>query len=111
MQFPSLAHLSLAFVMSASLAVAIPHDFNRKTSSAGSGVISGCSQQTITACASGSNETATAASEIQCFRELCFDQAATRNPKRQLQCTEENLNQCAIMEWRDAEDCFRQFCL
>ena len=47
-----------------------------------------------------------------CFASACAPAADLRTLKRQEDtCTEENLVKCAIEEWREAETCFREFCL
>ena len=47
-----------------------------------------------------------------CFASACAPAIDPRTLKRQEDtCTEENLVQCAITEWREAETCFREFFL
>ncbi|KAK6834039.1 hypothetical protein PG990_001135 [Apiospora arundinis] len=52
---------------------------------------------------------------VQCFAKVCANMDIpphTGNTKRavNIQCTDYNLFQCTIVEWRDAGDCIRTFC-
>ena len=48
-----------------------------------------------------------------CFASTCAPavEAGTRPKREEDLCTEYNLVQCAIVEWRQAETCFQELCL
>ncbi|KAI1251251.1 hypothetical protein MGN70_008315 [Eutypa lata] len=46
-----------------------------------------------------------------CFAKVCALEVDLKVMKRQDTCTEENLVQCAVTEWREAEVCFQELCL
>ena len=46
-----------------------------------------------------------------CFAKVCAPGIDLKVLKRQDTCTEENLIQCAVVEWRQAEGCFQELCL
>ncbi|KAI2470953.1 hypothetical protein F4781DRAFT_388991 [Annulohypoxylon bovei var. microspora] len=108
MKFTALPNVAMILVMCASLIAALPVDAEghpiRGIKSLRS---SGCSMSKIRDCV---NDTGLESS--LCFAQVCSGtQKKMRVIKRQDQCTEENLLQCAVMEWREAEVCFQELCL
>ncbi|KAI1481221.1 hypothetical protein F4774DRAFT_62012 [Daldinia eschscholtzii] len=93
----------------ASLVTALPVDTESRTISTPRSTISNnCSMDKIRECVDDTGLESTI-----CFKQVCAGvQGTPRKTKRQEdQCTEENLLQCAVMEWREAEVCFQEFCL
>ncbi|GAP85788.1 hypothetical protein SAMD00023353_1400780 [Rosellinia necatrix] len=66
----------------------------------------GCNKDAIDACVASTGQTNSA-----CFGHLCADKPINAVAKRQSECTEENLLQCAILDWNEAQACFQQLCL
>ncbi|KAI0908155.1 hypothetical protein F4824DRAFT_495449 [Ustulina deusta] len=67
----------------------------------------GCNQDAIQTCV-----TSTGQDSLTCFGHLCAGRPIEAVAKRQGDdCTEENLLQCAILDWNEAQACFQQFCL
>ncbi|TGJ84263.1 hypothetical protein E0Z10_g4496 [Xylaria hypoxylon] len=67
----------------------------------------GCSQDAINACITSTGQESSA-----CFGHLCAGRPIETAAKRQVdECTEENLLQCAILDWNEAQACFQQLCL
>ncbi|KAI1380640.1 hypothetical protein F4677DRAFT_404149 [Hypoxylon crocopeplum] len=110
MKFLRLPNDVLALVMCASLATALPLEVDSSTSSAVKEIRSSeCSLNKIQECVAD-----TGLESTLCFKQVCvgIEGAKPRMTKRQEdQCTEENLFQCAVMEWREAEVCFQELCL
>lgn len=67
-----------------------------------------CNKEAIDSCVAATGQTGSA-----CFGHLCAGRsiAADGVAKRQGDCTEENLFQCAILDWNEAQACFQQLCL
>ncbi|GAW19849.1 hypothetical protein EKO27_g749 [Xylaria grammica] len=66
-----------------------------------------CSKAAIDACVTSTGQESSA-----CFGHLCADRPIETVAKRQVDnCTEENLLQCAILDWNEAQACFQQLCL
>ena len=66
----------------------------------------GCNKDAIDACVTATGEDGSA-----CFGHLCAGRPLERMVKRQDDCTEDNLLQCAILDWNQAQVCFQQLCL
>ncbi|KAK8135920.1 hypothetical protein PG984_003860 [Apiospora sp. TS-2023a] len=53
---------------------------------------------------------------VQCFAKVCANMdipphnGTAKRANVNIQCTDQNLFQCTIVEWRDAGDCIRTFC-
>ncbi|KAI1400030.1 hypothetical protein F4819DRAFT_487924 [Hypoxylon fuscum] len=114
MKFPVLPNVTVVLTICASLIAALPLEAEAiKTSSTKNIRRSDCSMQKIRECVND-----TGLESTLCLAQVCASAEGEtptptpRNTKRQDdQCTEENLVQCAIMEWREAEICFQEFCL
>ncbi|KAI1428661.1 hypothetical protein F5Y12DRAFT_681669 [Xylaria sp. FL1777] len=66
-----------------------------------------CNKNAIDACV-----TATGQDSSACFGYLCAGRPIETVVKREGdQCTEDNLLQCAILDWQEAQACFQEFCL
>ncbi|KAI0967344.1 hypothetical protein F4678DRAFT_249684 [Xylaria arbuscula] len=65
----------------------------------------GCTKDAIDAC------TTTGQDSSACFGYLCAGRSLETIAKRQDDCTEDNLLQCAILDWNEAQACFQEFCL
>ncbi|KAI1293886.1 hypothetical protein F5Y03DRAFT_399844 [Xylaria venustula] len=65
----------------------------------------GCNKDAIDTC------TTTGQDSSACFGYLCAGRALETIAKRQDSCTEDNLLQCAILDWNEAQACFQEFCL
>ncbi|KAI0431135.1 hypothetical protein F5Y09DRAFT_305677 [Xylaria sp. FL1042] len=67
----------------------------------------GCNKDTIDACVTSTGQDSSA-----CFGHLCAGRPLETVTKRQGDdCTEDNLLQCAILDWNEAQACFQQLCL
>ncbi|KAI1737031.1 hypothetical protein F4680DRAFT_430025 [Xylaria scruposa] len=66
----------------------------------------GCNRDAINACV-----TSTGQDSSTCFGHLCAGRPIERAVKRQDDCTEDNLLQCAILDWNEAQACFQSLCL
>ncbi|KAI1128857.1 hypothetical protein F5Y10DRAFT_264744 [Nemania abortiva] len=66
----------------------------------------GCNKDAITTCVTSTGEDGSA-----CFGHLCAGRPLERMVKRQDECTEDNLLQCAILDWNQAQVCFQELCL
>ncbi|KAH8157254.1 hypothetical protein CIB48_g10991 [Xylaria polymorpha] len=66
----------------------------------------GCNRDAINACVTSTGQDSSA-----CFGHLCAGRPIERAVKRQDDCTEENLLQCAILDWNEAQACFQSLCL
>ncbi|KAI0146937.1 hypothetical protein GGR57DRAFT_478071 [Xylariaceae sp. FL1272] len=65
-----------------------------------------CNINVINQCVAATGETS-----VNCFGHFCAGkELETTKTKRQDQCTEENLNACAIMDWIEAQICFQELC-
>ncbi|KAI0892134.1 hypothetical protein F4806DRAFT_245802 [Annulohypoxylon nitens] len=112
MKFAAFPNVAMVLIMCASLVAAMPASLPfdveghtiRTIKSLRS---SGCTMQQIRDCVND-----TGLESTLCFAQVCSgSQKKARVIKRQDQCTEENLLQCAVMEWREAEVCFQELCL
>ncbi|KAI1327217.1 hypothetical protein F5Y16DRAFT_200573 [Xylariaceae sp. FL0255] len=65
-----------------------------------------CTLAAINDCAASTGQTST-----QCFTSLCVNKLRQTTVKRQSECTEDNLEICAIQDYEDPELCFEQLCL
>ncbi|KAI0471244.1 hypothetical protein F4859DRAFT_484918 [Xylaria cf. heliscus] len=65
----------------------------------------GCNRDAINTCV-----TSTRQDSSTCFGALCAGRAIEKAVKREDQCTEENLLQCAILDWNEAQACFQSLC-
>ncbi|KAI1350983.1 hypothetical protein F5Y01DRAFT_135325 [Xylaria sp. FL0043] len=66
-----------------------------------------CNKEAIDACV-----TSTGQDSSTCFGHLCAGRSLEIVTKRQGDdCTEDNLLQCAILDWQEAQACFQQLCL
>ncbi|KAJ8129422.1 hypothetical protein O1611_g4209 [Lasiodiplodia mahajangana] len=98
---------AVAVAMSVSPAVALAIGENRSSVKAAIGLRDlGCNKDAITTCVTSTGEDGSV-----CFGHLCAGRPLERMVKRQDQCTEENLLQCAILDWNEAQVCFQQLCL
>ncbi|CAJ2503024.1 Uu.00g104180.m01.CDS01 [Anthostomella pinea] len=108
MRFPSTTGFALALAIGASLVAALPGAARNGTTLVAPSSAADCSKESIANCvaSTGSNSTT-------CFGHLCAGRELKKMRKRQddLECTEENLLECAVMEWREAEVCFEELCL
>lgn len=90
--------------LGASLATAAPVD----TTTPSSVRSTECSADAISQCAA-----ATGLDNTTCFAQLCTTltppelRRRADNPK----CTEQNLLDCAVTQWRNPDICFQEFCL
>ncbi|KAI0406483.1 hypothetical protein F4802DRAFT_100064 [Xylaria palmicola] len=66
----------------------------------------GCHKEAVDTCV-----TSTGQGFSTCFIQLCAGRPTERAAKRQDNCTEDNLLECAILEWNEAQTCFQQLCL
>ena len=67
----------------------------------------GCNKESINACVASTGQDSSA-----CFGNLCAGRPPeTAVTKRQDDCTEDNLLQCAILDWNEAQACFQDLCL
>ncbi|KAF3058527.1 hypothetical protein GL218_05925 [Daldinia childiae] len=109
MKFFALPNIATILAVSASLVVALPLEAEANTiNTTRSTTSNDCSMDKIRECVADTGLESTI-----CFKQVCAGvQGTPRKTKRQEdQCTEENLLQCAVMEWREAEVCFQEFCL
>ncbi|XXH03799.1 hypothetical protein Hte_010205 [Hypoxylon texense] len=110
MMVPVLSNIAMVVALCASLAAALPVEIDANAVYTTKGIrSSGCSMENIRECIDD-----TGLESTLCFAKVCgTDETPTaRMTKRQDdQCTEENLLQCAVMEWREAEICFQELCL
>ncbi|KAI1462681.1 hypothetical protein F4805DRAFT_452506 [Annulohypoxylon moriforme] len=112
MKFAAFPNVAMILVMCASIITAMPAalpvDVEGHTIRAMKSLrSSGCSMAKIRDCVND-----TGLESTLCFAQVCSGaQKKMRVVKRQDQCTEENLLQCAVMEWREAEVCFQELCL
>ncbi|KAI1081046.1 hypothetical protein F5B20DRAFT_69843 [Whalleya microplaca] len=107
MRFPIVQHLVLTLVMGISLIAAMPFEADGSTTNATRS--KDCTSAAIANCV-----LETGLESGACFAKMCagIQEADLKKTKRQDdQCTEENLLQCAVGEWRDAEICFQEYCL
>lgn len=98
MRVSTYLQIAMAVAASASpvvVAAAVPRD-----------VSSSCNKEAIDSCVASTAQTGST-----CFVQLCAGAAADGVAKRQSDCTEENLFQCAILDWNEAQACFQQLCL
>ncbi|KAI0528167.1 hypothetical protein F5B22DRAFT_24468 [Xylaria bambusicola] len=65
-----------------------------------------CNKEAINACVASTGQ-----QSEDCFGHLCAGRPLKKVVKRQDQCTEENLLQCAILDWNEAQACFQDLCL
>ncbi len=65
-----------------------------------------CEEEAVASCVSR-----TGLDGPTCFAMVCAPEIDLKVLKRQDTCTEENLVQCAVVEWRQAEICFQELCL
>ncbi|KAI0877482.1 hypothetical protein GGS24DRAFT_120610 [Hypoxylon argillaceum] len=65
-----------------------------------------CSKEAIASCTTTTGQDGSA-----CFGHLCAGRPLEMMVKRQDDCTEDNLLQCAILDWNQAQVCFQQLCL
>ncbi|KAI1773446.1 hypothetical protein F4818DRAFT_110066 [Hypoxylon cercidicola] len=111
MQVPAFSNIATVLALCASLVAALPVEAEGNTIYTTKGIrSSGCSMGTIRDCIDD-----TGLESTLCFAKVCGGTEGTptaRRTKRQDdQCTEENLLQCTVMEWREAEICFQELCL
>ncbi|KAI0108120.1 hypothetical protein F4814DRAFT_426864 [Daldinia grandis] len=109
MKFFALLNVATVLIVSASLVAALPLEAKANTINITRSTTSNdCSMDKIRECVADTGLESTI-----CFKQVCAGvQGTPRKTKRQDdQCTEENLFQCAVMEWREAEVCFQEFCL
>ncbi|KAJ8110004.1 hypothetical protein ONZ43_g5989 [Nemania bipapillata] len=66
----------------------------------------GCNKDAIATCTASTGQDGSA-----CFGHLCAGRPLEMMVKRQDECTEDNLLQCAILDWNQAQVCFQQLCL
>ncbi|KAI1366159.1 hypothetical protein F5Y08DRAFT_144563 [Xylaria arbuscula] len=66
----------------------------------------GCNKESINACVASTGQDSSA-----CFGSLCAGRPLETVTKRQDDCTEDNLLQCAILDWNQAQACFQDLCL
>lgn len=67
-----------------------------------------CSRDAIDRC----RDSGTGLDWPTCFASVCAPAIEPGSFKREEElCTEQNLVQCAIVEWREAETCFQELCL
>ncbi|KAI5923195.1 hypothetical protein F4810DRAFT_710945 [Camillea tinctor] len=105
MRYPVVSHLAFACAIGASIAAAITPNIGRD----GSGPMSirqnaDCAKSAVDSCiAATGNDFAT------CFEQICVGTQSSRKMKRDDECSEENLFQCAATQ--DPSDCFQEFCL
>ncbi|KAI0012222.1 hypothetical protein F4779DRAFT_614671 [Xylariaceae sp. FL0662B] len=107
MRLPIVQTLALTLALGISLVAAIPFEADGSTTNnTGS---EDCTSKAINNCVA-----LTGLGSAACFAQVCagIREADLKMAKRQEDsCTEENLLQCAVGEWRDAEVCFQEFCL
>ncbi|KAI1463942.1 uncharacterized protein F4812DRAFT_445038 [Daldinia caldariorum] len=109
MKFLAVPTIATFLAACASLGSALPVEAEaNKISTPRSSTSNNCSMDKIRECVDDTGLESTI-----CFKQVCAGvQGTPRKTKRQEdQCTEENLLQCAVMEWREAEVCFQEFCL
>ncbi|KAK7911454.1 hypothetical protein PG985_013935 [Apiospora marii] len=110
-----------AFALALSVVAAFPTNSNSTTSSpvpmsdAQADPRNKCSpnrvKSTVYTCAAHGQMT-----PVQCFAKVCAGMdipphnGTTKRAAVNIQCTDQNLFQCTIVEWRDAGDCIRTFC-
>ncbi|KAI0601503.1 hypothetical protein F4775DRAFT_589283 [Biscogniauxia sp. FL1348] len=105
MRYPIFSHLAFACAIGASIAAAITPNTGRDVS----GTVETrqnveCSKSAVDSCVA-----ATGADGTACFEQICVGTQSSRKMKRDDQCSEDNLFQCAAT--RDPSDCFQEFCL
>ncbi|KAI0842590.1 hypothetical protein F5Y06DRAFT_258024 [Hypoxylon sp. FL0890] len=109
MKFSALPNVTMVLAMCASLVAALPLETEVNMISTMKSIrSSGCSLSSIQECVED-----TGLESTLCFQKVCAGvQGTPKRVKRQDdQCTEENLLQCAVQEWREAEVCFQELCL
>ncbi|OTA84697.1 hypothetical protein M434DRAFT_36352 [Hypoxylon sp. CO27-5] len=109
MKFLALPNVTMVLAMCASLVAALPLDVEGNTIGVAKSIRSSdCSLSKIQECVDD-----TGLESTLCFKQVCAGtQGTPKMVKRQDdQCTEENLLQCAVQEWREAEVCFQELCL
>ncbi|KAI1142546.1 hypothetical protein F5Y05DRAFT_409695 [Hypoxylon sp. FL0543] len=101
MKFLALPNVTVALAMCASLVAALPLETEGNTISTMKSIRSSdCSLSKIQECVDD-----TGLESSLCFKQVCAGtQVPSKRVKRQDdQCTEENLLQCAVQEWKEAE--------
>ncbi|KAI1633452.1 hypothetical protein F4809DRAFT_622948 [Biscogniauxia mediterranea] len=98
------SHLAFACAIGASIAAAITPNIGRDVG----GVVATrqeteCSKTAVDSCVAATGNDGTA-----CFEQICVG-TQSRKAKRDDQCSEDNLFQCAATQ--DPSDCFQEFCL
>ncbi|KAL7623145.1 hypothetical protein AAE478_006826 [Parahypoxylon ruwenzoriense] len=112
MKFSDLPNVAVVLTVCASLIAALPLETEGNTISVAKNTRSNaCSLQKIAECVADTGLESTI-----CFAQVCAGTEGTKLTTRTVkrdedQCTEENLLQCAVMEWREAEICFQELCL
>ncbi|KAI1502636.1 hypothetical protein F5X99DRAFT_378687 [Biscogniauxia marginata] len=100
MRYPIVSRLVFTCAIGASIAAAIAQDASEDTTMRRG---ADCSKSAIDSCVATTENDGTA-----CFEQICVGKRSGKT-KRQDQCSEYNLLQCAATQ--DPSDCFQQFCL
>ncbi|KAI8624847.1 hypothetical protein F5Y19DRAFT_284343 [Xylariaceae sp. FL1651] len=106
MKFTAVVKFSIAVATGSGNAIALPRENDGDFARVAARSETSCNKDAIDTCVASTGQTSTT-----CFGHLCAGRPLEKITKRQDDCTEDNLLQCAIMDWNEAQACFQQFCL
>ncbi|KAI0124079.1 hypothetical protein BJ170DRAFT_598404 [Xylariales sp. AK1849] len=110
MKSVALSHLFVILAMSMTITAAVPLDITGDNTMVSSkNAINNCSKDAITKCVAESGLDTPA-----CFARICTSGTGANELRRRQddsQCTEDNLLDCAVTQWKNPDICFQEFCL